>query len=103
MTLTWKGDAIVAAVERDAAAATVETVDDAVLEARGHTPVETGLARDSLTRENDGLAVRWGYHVSYGIWIEVGARGKAGIHALRRAADHQYAKLAGRIRRRRAV
>ena len=100
MTLHWNGDAVARRVETAAAQATEETVDEAVTEARGDTPVLTGAARNSLRRENDGLAVRWGYHVRYGIFIEIGSRGKAGIHALHRAADHQYGTLAGRIRRR---
>jgi hypothetical protein len=99
MTLIWKGDAVVAKIERAAARATVETVDDAIADARSDTPVDTGRARDSLRRENDGLAVRWGYHVRYGIFIEIGERGRAGVHALRRAADRHYGQLAGRIRR----
>ena len=100
MTLRWKGDQVVRNVEVAAVAGTVETVDAAVSDAQGNTPVLTGAARDSLTRENTGLSVRWGYHVVYGIWIEAGARGKAGVHALRRAADAQYGRLASRIARR---
>jgi len=104
--LEWHGDAIVAKVERAAAAETVAVVDRAVEEARANTPVLTGEARDSLERENEGLAVTWGYHVvdeqgnDRGIWIEIGARGRAGAHALRRAADAQYGQLASGIRRR---
>lgn len=99
MTLHWKGDAVVARVERDAAAAMVETVDEAVIDARAETPVLTGAARDSLTREDDGLTIHWGYHVAHGLWLEIGARGKAGLHAMRRAADRHYPRLAGRIGR----
>lgn len=105
MTLEWKGDAVADRVERAAAEGTEQTVDAAVQEARHHTPVLTGAARDSLRREGDGLAITWGYHVTdeqgrdRGIWIEIGANGRPGVHALRRAADSQYPQLPTRIRR----
>jgi hypothetical protein len=98
--LEWRGDLIADLVERAAAEATRETVDDAVEGARADTPVETGRARDSIRRENEGLSISWGYHIRYGIWIEIGARGRAGVHAMRRNADRAYAGLTGRIRRR---
>lgn len=98
MSLTWKGDEIANRWELAAAEGMAETVDEAIADARVDTPVLTGAARDSLTREGDGLAIRWGYHVRYGIWIEIGERGRAGVHALRRAADHQYGSLVERIR-----
>lgn len=99
MSLTWKGDDVVRRIERAAADATVETVDAAIEDARPETPVLTGATRDSLFREGDGLAVRWGYGTRWGIWVEIGERGRAGAHALRRAADRQYERLAERIRR----
>lgn len=94
----WYGDRVVAAVERAARIGTGEVVDDAVSDAQSETPVDTGAARASLSRENEGLVVRWGYHVRYGIWIEIGERGRAGVHALRRAADRHYGSLHNRIR-----
>ena len=100
MTLQWRGDIVAARVEHAAAEATRETVDDAVEGTRADTPVDTGRARDSVRRENDGLAITWGYHVRYGIFIEIGSRGRAGAHAMRRNADRAYAGLVGRIRRR---
>lgn len=104
--LEWKGDLIVAKVERAAVSAVGETVDAAVELAAGRTPVLTGEARDSLRKEGSGLSVTWGYHVldeqghDRGIWIEIGARGKSGAHALRRSADDTYPTLATRIARR---
>jgi hypothetical protein len=103
--LEWNGDAVERAVVRAAAHATVAIVDECVVEARHNTPVLTGAARDSLEREGEGLDVAWGYHVAdergrdRGIWIEIGANGKTGHHALRRAADTHYPRLAGRIAR----
>jgi hypothetical protein len=100
MTLIWRGKEVAAKVKRAAEEATVETVDVAVVETQANTPVLTGRARDSVARDNEGLSVTWGYHVPYGIWIEIGARGRTGVHAMRRGADRAYAGLVGRIRRR---
>lgn len=100
MSLVWKGDAVVARVERAAAGAMAETIDEAIADARPDTPVDSGRTRDSLRREGEGLSLRWGYHTRWGIWVEIGSRGRAGVHALRRAADHQYGRLTERIRRR---
>lgn len=101
MKLDWYGDRVAQRVEARAAGAMAETVDAAVGEAKANTPVDTGAARDSVYHEGaGGLLITWGYHVAHGFFVEVGARGKAGVHALRRAADHQYPQLAGRIARR---
>jgi hypothetical protein len=100
MTLIWKGDAVVRHVEIAAAGGMSETVDAAIEEARPETPVNTGATRDSLHRDGEGLRLRWGYGTPWGIWAEIGSRGHAGAHALRRAADRQYARLPARIRRR---
>lgn len=106
MSLEWRGDAIKAKVHQAAAEATTETLEAAIDDARINTPVLTGEARDSLRRDNDGTDQTWGYHVvdeegrDRGIWIEIGANGRSGHHALRRAADNQYPRHAGRIARR---
>jgi len=97
MTLLWHGDEIALRLERAAAEATEATVDAAIEETQAGTPVETGRARDSVRREGSGLAITWGYHVGYGLFIEVGEQGRAGHHAMRKAADHQYAQLPERI------
>lgn len=97
MTLDWRGPMVVARTERAARDAAVEIVDDCLTDAGHDTPVDTGAARDSLFREGDGLAIRWGYGAPHGIWIEIGANGKVGVSALRRAADRHYGRLPGRI------
>lgn len=105
--LEWNGDRVYDEIVTASKAATPETVDEAVLVAREFTPVLTGDAQRSLSRENDGLDVTWGFHVvdeqgqDRGIWIEIGAHGRPGVRPLRRAADIVYPTLAGRIRRRR--
>ena len=97
--LEWYGDRVERAVVAAAGRATTAIVDDAILDARRDTPVLTGAAARSLEREGEGLDVAWGYHVPYGLFIEIGANGRTGHHALRRAADTHYPRLAGRIRR----
>lgn len=98
--LEWHGDRIRDRISNAADGAVEETVNEAVGEAAIHTPVETGRARDSLAVEMENGRATWGYHVRYGIWIEIGARGRAGVHALRRAADRTYGRLPERIVRR---
>lgn len=93
----WRGDAVADHVTRAAVEGTVETVDAAVEVARANAKVLSGAARDSLRREDSGLVVRWGYHVRYGIYIEIGARGLPGDHNLRSAGDAEYPRLASRI------
>lgn len=104
--LEWNGDRVYAEIIDAAKGATVETVDDAVRLGQELTPVRTGAERQSLSRENDGLDVTWGYHVKdeqgrdRGIWTEIGANGRPGVRALRRSADATYPTLSARIRRR---
>lgn len=98
MTLLWHGEEVYARVVEAAKVATEETVDEAIVDTQANTPVLTGAARASVRREGGGLSITWGYHVAYGLFIEVGERGRAGVHAMRRAADKNYARLAMRIR-----
>lgn len=100
MPLEWHGDEIKARIHKAADAEVQVTAEDGVREAAVNTPVLTGEARDSLAVEMDGSRATWGYHVPYGIWIEIGDRGRAGAHALRRAADRVYPGLGERIGRR---
>lgn len=97
MTLEWRGEEIVQAIERAAGRSAERVVDRAIEFVEANTPVDTGRARDSVRRESGGLAIVWGYHVGYGIFIEVGEQGRTGHHALRRAADLYYPTLAPAI------
>ncbi len=105
MILIWEGERVAVHVELAAAAAQHEIVTEAASIARGLTPVLTGQAAASVEIEpgDDPLRTTWGGHVPYFIFLEVGARGRAGIHMLRRAADSTYPRLAGAIRRRLAL
>lgn len=104
--LEWNGDRIVANIIGAAERATPEIADQAAAEARANTPVLTGEARKQLERTGEGLDVAFGYvdlpderGEDRGLYIEVGANGKPGHYALRRAADANFPRLAGRIAR----
>lgn len=91
--LDWRGEQVARAAMRAVTASAEAAVDRAVDEARSNTPRDTGAAAESLERETGGARIVWGYHVRYGIFIEIGDRGRAGRHALRRAADSHYAEI----------
>jgi bacteriophage HK97-gp10 putative tail-component len=92
-TFEWYGDAVGRAAIAAAEEAAAAIVDAAVEEAQRRTPVETGEARDSIYRENDGAEIAWGFHVDHGFFIEVGANGRPGVYPLRGAADVTYPRL----------
>ena len=104
-TLHWRGKQVIARVERAAILGIEETTEAAVSVAKPDTPVDTGFLRGSehavpARREGNRIVGRWGaFGVAYAIWVEIGARGRAGVHMFRRAADREYPKLAGRIRK----
>lgn len=52
------------------------------------TPVDTGRLRNSITNAvaTDEKAVYIGTNVEYAPYVELGARGRAGVHMLQRAA-----------------
>jgi phage gpG-like protein len=70
------------------------------LTAEGHakkeTPVDTGRLRNSISHATDKEAAYIGTNVEYAPYIELGARGRKGVHMLQRAAtEHtaEYKKL----------
>jgi phage gpG-like protein len=71
------------------------------LVAEGHakkyeTAVDTGRLRNSISHATDDEAAYIGTNVEYAPYIELGARGKQGLHFLQRAAtEHtdEYKKL----------
>jgi hypothetical protein len=94
--LEWKGDTIVAKALHAAGQAMDAVASDWEHDAAADTPVLTGAARDSVFVEGTGLDRTMGYGVPYGIFIEIGANGRAGHHALRRSGDRHFGQLAGR-------
>ena len=60
------------------------------LTAEGHakkeTPVDTGRLRNSINHATDDEAAYIGTNVEYAPYVELGARGRKGVHMLQRAA-----------------
>ena len=70
------------------------------LVAEGHakniTPVDTGRLRNSISHTTDDEAAYIGTNVEYAPYVELGARGRKGVHMLQRAAtEHtdEYKRL----------
>ena len=70
------------------------------LTAEGHakkeTPVDTGRLRNSISHSTDGEAEYIGTNVEYAPYVELGARGRQGVHMLQRAASEhtdEYKRL----------
>ena len=70
------------------------------LTAEGHakkeTPVDTGRLRNSISHATDDEAAYIGTNVEYAPYVELGARGRKGVHMIQRAASEhtdEYKKL----------
>ena len=70
------------------------------LTAEGHakkdTPVDTGRLRNSISHATDDEAAYIGTNVEYAPYVELGARGRQGVHMLQRAASEhtdEYKRL----------
>ena len=70
------------------------------LVAEGHakkiTPVDTGRLRNSIAHAVEGDAAYIGTSTSYAPFVELGARGRKGVHMLQRAASEhadEYKRL----------
>ena len=61
------------------------------LTAEGHakkeTPVDTGRLRNSISHAVEDRAAYIGTNVEYAPYVELGARGRPGVHMLQRAAS----------------
>ena len=55
--------------------------------AKKDTPVDTGRLRNSISHATDDEAAYIGTNVEYAPYVELGARGRAGVHMLQRAAS----------------
>ena len=60
--------------------------------AKKETPVDTGRLRNSMTHEVDDNAAYIGTSTSYAPFVELGARGRKGVHMLQRAATEHKAE-----------
>ena len=54
--------------------------------AKRETPVDTGRLRNSISHATDDEAAYIGTNVEYAPYVELGARGRQGVHMLQRAA-----------------
>ena len=89
-------DEVLAALER----AKKRGLEAIGLTAEGHakneTPVDTGRLRNSINHATDDEAAYIGTNVEYAPYVELGARGRKGVHMLQRAAtEHtdEYKKI----------
>ena len=55
--------------------------------AKKDTPVDTGRLRNSISHVTDDEAAYIGTNVEYAPYVELGARGRKGVHMLQRAAS----------------
>lgn len=55
--------------------------------AKKDTPVDTGRLRNSISHATDDDAAYIGTNVEYAPYVELGARGRPGVHMLQRAAS----------------
>ena len=55
--------------------------------AKKDTPVDTGRLRNSISHATDDEAAYIGTNVEYAPYVELGARGRKGVHMLQRAAS----------------
>ena len=89
MSYTYKDntDEVLAALER----AKKRGLEAIGLTAEGHakkeTPVDTGRLRNSISHATDDEAAYIGTDVEYAPYVELGARGRQGVHMLQRAAS----------------
>jgi hypothetical protein len=102
----WNGKAVAIAFRIAGTEAINATMEEAVEIAQDFTPVRTGTLQKSIrilqkasSTGTGGLAGQWGTDVPYAIWVEIGARGKSGVHMLQRAADIAYPQLKEKMRR----
>ena len=64
--------------------------------AKKETPVDTGRLRNSISHSTDDEAAYIGTNVEYAPYVELGARGRKGVHMLQRAASEhtdEYRRL----------
>ena len=98
MNYTYKDntDEVLAALEK----AKKRGLDAIGLVAEGHakkiTPVDTGRLRNSIAHAVESDAAYIGTSTSYAPFVELGARGRKGVHMLQRAASEhtdEYKRL----------
>ena len=101
----WRGPIIAARIVDASRKGVDKTMAQCIAPAKERTPVRTGTAQGSIQIQRfaqvrgNRTSGTWGSQkVNYFIWLELGARGRAGHHMLMRSADENYPSLPRNIR-----
>lgn len=101
----WHGDAMHKRIRGISESALRETIDKAASSARSNHgwksrtgKLQAGIDYVGLESSKDGLVGSFGYSESYGLFQEIGFRGRPGDHTLRRAGDREFTSLADRMK-----
>lgn len=110
--LDWHPERVTRAIETEARGAMDDTMAAASIEAKRNHPgwrnrtgtAEGSIRADATKVEGRTIIGRFGsFAVRYFIWLEIGARGRAGDYTLRRAAGKEFPaypqRLIARLRR----
>lgn len=95
----WNAPAIQTRIRGAEETSVRKTLDQAAAAARGsrRTKSRSGKLRIQVfdvRRTADGVTGDFGYTEGYGMFHEIGFRGRAGDHTLRRAGDREFTRLA---------
>lgn len=101
-TLKWNGPAIAKAQLAKVAKALNDTAADAVTAAQILAPRDTGFMANTIELVQPATASQlraiWGnVTADYTLWVEIGARGRAGRYFLRGGAERAYPGLKKRL------
>lgn len=106
VSLQWFGAEVRKRIRAAEGKAVGQTLDAAAARARGshRWKNRSGKLQDSIrsfgvNTEGQRVVGEFGYGRGYGLFQEIGFRGRAGDHTLRRAGDRQFTDLADRLRR----
>lgn len=105
--LEWKGDKLPPLLREAARLGIDDTTAAAAIAAKESHPTwhnVTGTAEGSIRGDparilGTSVSGLFGsFDVNYFVWLEIGARGRAGDYTIRRAADKEFPRLPGHIR-----
>lgn len=104
--MAWHGDRVAERVHDAEAEGLAETGERIVDRARSDHPgwksrtgeAERSIIHEDVRRDANGSRMRVGSRLGRFIFLEIGSRGRAGDHTLRRAKDVEAGHLAERIK-----
>lgn len=96
MTTVWKewnGPKVKGEMARKAARQLNDLAQDGVAHVQLNSPRNTGFMANTMEQTHEAtekdLSAAWGnITADYTLWVEIGARGRAGVYMLRRSLDH---------------